>query len=226
VLAEDKLFATLDPTTRRVKLPGGRDVLFTDTVGFINKLPTFLIAAFRATLEEINAASLLVHVVDARDGTREHSSTVENVLEELGADDKPVITVLNKADLVDVYDAQARSDFARSLDLPADFIPISGLTGDGLEALLARIEQELEDLEDFLTVTGTFPYDRSELVDLFHRLGRVEGVSYDERGATVAGVLPSRSMDRFSPYLAIAGSTPARQSAARSAEIASSDSAA
>jgi GTPase len=201
-------------------------VLFTDTVGFINKLPTFLIAAFRATLEEINAASLLVHVVDARDGTREHSTTVENVLEELGADDRPVITVLSKADLVDVHDAQAMSDFARALDLPPDFIPISGLTGDGLEALLARIEQVLENLEDFLTVTGTFPYDRSELVDLFHRLGRVEGVSYDERGATVAGVLPSRAMDRFSPYLAIAGSPPVRRSPARSAEIASSDSAA
>jgi len=169
---------------------------------------------------------LLVHVVDARDGTREHSTTVENVLEELGADNKPVITVLNKADLVDVHDVQAMSDFARALDLPADFIPISGLTGNGLDALLDRIEKELEDLEDFLTVTGTFPYDRSELVDLFHRLGRVEGVSYDEQGATVAGVIPSRAMDRFSPYLAIAGSTPARQSTARSAEIASSDSAA
>jgi GTP-binding protein HflX len=226
VLAEDKLFATLDPTTRRVTLPGGRDVLFTDTVGFINKLPTFLIAAFRATLEEINAASLLVHVVDAKDGTREHSTTVEHVLEDLGADDKPVITVLNKADLLEVHNAEVMLDVARLLDLPTDFIPISSLTGDGLGALLARIEQELEDLEDFLTVTGTFPYDRSELVDLFHRLGRVEGVSYDERGATVAGVLPSRSMDRFSPYLAISGSAPARQSAARSSGIASSDSAA
>jgi GTP-binding protein HflX len=226
VLAEDKLFATLDPTTRRVTLPGGRDVLFTDTVGFINKLPTFLIAAFRATLEEINAATLLVHVVDARDGTREHSATVKNVLEDLGADDKPVITVLNKADLLDLASSDGMDEVRLAQDLPSDFIPVSALTRNGLNAFLERIEQELEDLEEFVIVTGTFPYDRSELVDLFHRLGRVEGVNYDERGATIAGVLPSRVMDRFSPYLAIQGSAPARQSAQPTADIASSDSAA
>jgi GTPase len=226
VLAEDKLFATLDPTTRRVTLPGGRDVLFTDTVGFINKLPTFLIAAFRATLEEINAASLLVHVVDARDGTREHSQTVANILEELGADDKPVITVLNKADLIELRDDQVLSDRATDLGLPENYIPVSGLTGDGLNALLERIEQELEDLEEFVTVTGTFPYDRSELVDLFHRLGRVEGIDYDERGSTLVGVLPSRMMDRFAPYLSISGSATTAAHLKSAQNIASSDSAA
>jgi GTP-binding protein HflX len=226
VLAEDKLFATLDPTTRRVTLPGGRDVLFTDTVGFINKLPTFLIAAFRATLEEINAASLLVHVVDARDGTREHSQTVANILEELGADDKPVITVLNKADLIELRDDQALSDRTTDLGLPENYIPVSGLTGDGLNALLERIEQELEDLEEFVTVTGTFPYDRSELVDLFHRLGRVEGIDYDERGSTLVGVLPSRMMDRFAPYLSISGSATTAAHLKSAQSIASSDSAA
>jgi GTP-binding protein HflX len=226
VLAEDKLFATLDPTTRRVTLPGGRDVLFTDTVGFINKLPTFLIAAFRATLEEINAASLLVHVVDARDGTREHSQTVANILEELGADDKPVITVLNKADLIELRDDQVLSDRATDLGLPENYIPVSGLTGDGLNALLERIEQELEDLEEFVTVTGTFPYDRSELVDLFHRLGRVEGIDYDERGSTLVGVLPSRMMDRFAPYLSISGSATTAAHLKSAQSIASSDSAA
>jgi GTP-binding protein HflX len=101
VTAEDKLFATLDPTTRRRPLPSGRDVLFTDTVGFINNLPTLLIAAFRATLEEINEASVLLHVVDVtHPNAPEQMQTVMSVLEELGADDKPVVTALNKVDLL------------------------------------------------------------------------------------------------------------------------------
>jgi len=226
VLAEDKLFATLDPTTRRVTLPGGREVLFTDTVGFINKLPTFLIAAFRATLEEINAASLLVHVVDLGHSTSENNATVKNVLEELGADDKPMITVLNKADLYEWNGHQPPDEIADSLNLPRDFIPISGLTGDGLDDLLDRVEEELEDLEDFVTVTATFPYDRAELVDRFHKLGRVEGVNYDERGVTVAGVLPSRAIDRFAPYLSISGNAGAPRPDAQSPEPPASNSAA
>src|SRR5690606_1473677 len=99
VLAEDKLFATLDPTTRRVELPSGREVLLTDTVGFINNLPTQLIAAFRATLEEISEAAMLIHVVDVtHPNAREQVETVKRTLEDLGVDDRPVVYALNKVD--------------------------------------------------------------------------------------------------------------------------------
>ncbi len=99
VLTEDKLFATLDPTTRRVTLPNGRDVLFSDTVGFIQKLPTELVAAFRATLEEINEADLILHVVDStHPNACQQSETVMETLAELGVVDQPVLTVLNKID--------------------------------------------------------------------------------------------------------------------------------
>jgi GTPase len=206
VLAEDKLFATLDPTTRRVTLPGGREVLVTDTVGFINKLPTFLIAAFRATLEEINAASLLVHVVDVTQEGKQHAETVNEVLEELGADDKNVITVLNKIDLAENHNEDQRAELADAYGIPCDFILTSANSGDGLDELLARIEYDLEMLDAFVDVSVTFPYSRSDLVDLFHRLGRVTTTNYDERGVTLAGVVPKRAIDRFTPYLSLTGS--------------------
>jgi GTP-binding protein HflX len=119
VLVEDKLFATLDPTTRRVVLPGGKAALFTDTVGFIHKLPTQLVAAFRATLEEINEAELLLHVVDiSHPNAREQSLTVEQVLRELGAQDKPMITALNKVDLLE--GEREEGDQEGSEEKPAD----------------------------------------------------------------------------------------------------------
>jgi len=215
VLAEDKLFATLDPTTRRVTLPGGREVLVTDTVGFINKLPTFLIAAFRATLEEINAATVLVHVVDVAQVGTAHTRTVLEVLEDLGADDEPMITVLNKADLLESSNHSSRLELAESYGIPENFIALSAVTGTGLEDLLARIETVLEALEEFVEVTVTFPYNRSELVDAFHRLGRVERTNYDERGVTIAGVLPQRATERFTPFLSLAGALQTDKSAVR-----------
>ncbi|MEZ4495638.1 MAG: GTPase [Thermomicrobiales bacterium] len=116
VLAEDQLFATLDPTTRRIQLPGGREALLTDTVGFINNLPTMLIAAFRATLEEINEASVLIHVLDVtHPNAPEQAQTVMTVLEELGADDKPVVWALNKIDQID----PEVPEFARGAHRPA-----------------------------------------------------------------------------------------------------------
>ncbi len=101
MLAADMLFATLDPTTRRVQLPGGREVLVTDTVGFIQKLPTTLVAAFRATLEEIAESDLLIHVVDITHGNAlQQASTVGEVLRDLGVIDQPIVTALNKMDLL------------------------------------------------------------------------------------------------------------------------------
>jgi GTP-binding protein HflX len=213
VLAEDKLFATLDPTTRRVGLPGGREILVTDTVGFINKLPTFLIAAFRATLEEINAATVLVHVVDVAQVGARHTTTVMEVLEDLGADDEPIITVLNKFDLIESTNHSSPQEIAACYGIPEDFIAISAITSAGLDDLLARIEATLEDLEEFVDVTVTIPYNRSELVDVFHRLGRVERTNYEERGVTIAGVLPQRAIERFTPFLSLAGASQSEQAA-------------
>jgi GTP-binding protein HflX len=139
VFVDPKLFATLDPTTRRIELPGGKPLLLTDTVGFIRKLPTHLVAAFRATLEETIEADLLLHVVDAsHPRMREQIDAVFTVLEDLGVAGKPVVTVLNKIDRVkDTY--RLREMVAQERDA----VYISALTGDGLPQLLQKIEQVL-----------------------------------------------------------------------------------
>ncbi|MGD9710882.1 MAG: GTPase HflX [Thermomicrobiales bacterium] len=206
VLAEDKLFATLDPTTRRVTLPSGREVLVTDTVGFINNLPTMVIAAFRATLEEISEATVLVHVLDiTHPNAREQAQTVELVLEDLGNDDKPVVLALNKIDqLAGTRDGELPA-FLDDLKLVNRTAQISGLTGAGIPDLLREIEGALEDEQQFVEVEVTIPYARSELVDRFHRLGRVEETRYDEDGSVLIGVLPERALVGFSPFVAIRG---------------------
>jgi GTPase len=205
VLAEDKLFATLDPTTRRVELPGGRDVLVTDTVGFINNLPTMVIAAFRATLEEISEAAVLVHVVDVtHPNAREQAETVEDVLEELGDDDKPVVLALNKADMLPAS-AGSMSAFVDGLKLVNRTATISGKTGAGLDGLLVQVEAALEDQQRFVEVEVSVPYARSDMVERFHRLGRVEQTEYDERGTTLIGTLPESVLAGFSPLLSTRG---------------------
>ncbi|MDP9370388.1 MAG: GTPase HflX [Chloroflexota bacterium] len=204
VMAEDKLFATLDPTTRRMTLPSGREVLLTDTVGFINNLPTLLVAAFRATLEEINEATVLVHVLDAtHPNAVEQAMTVGNVLEELGADDKLMVLALNKIDAlpsggeVDAAALAAEFGFAQ----PENAAAISAQKRLGLDALLAKIEATLEADADFVPVRLSVPFDRTDLVDRFHRLGRVEETSHDETGTTLLGQLPAAALGRFAPFL-------------------------
>jgi len=206
VLAEDQLFATLDPTTRRAALPDGRDVLITDTVGFINNLPTMLIAAFRATLEEINEASVIVHVLDiTHPNAAEQADTVEKVLEELGADDKPTVMALNKIDAFGGEGAISIVELTKGLNLPADVVAVSARERVGLDKLLATVEALLEQERHFVTVTVALPYSRSELVDRFHRLGRVEETSHDERGTTLRGVLPESALSLFTPFLTVEG---------------------
>jgi GTP-binding protein HflX len=163
VLSEDKLFATLDPITRRLRLPGGSACLLTDTVGFIQKLPTELVAAFRATLEELEEADLLLHVVDiSYPNAVAHIETVERALADLGLAGKPVILVLNKADLLTGEDGVAVSSFdeARAAagaagPQPANVALVSALRGWGLEGLLRRIETEL--VRGELRANGKFP---------------------------------------------------------------------
>lgn len=144
VLVEDKLFATLDPVTRRIRLPRGQTVLMTDTVGFIHKLPPMLVAAFRATLEELYEADLLLHLVDiTHKNAADQFRTVEDILGELDVADKPRITVLNKVDLLE-EGASDIKDFVQALGISRrEMVIISAATGQGVPRLLARMEDLL-----------------------------------------------------------------------------------
>jgi GTP-binding protein HflX len=188
VLVADQLFATLDPTTRRVELPGGSAALFTDTVGFIQKLPTQLVAAFRATLEEVTEADLLVHVMDVTH-PQVMRQAVQETLEEIGAADKPVVNALNKIDLLPALnDASALDDFPNT-------VAISALTGRGLEGLLTHIQEMLE--AQMIRLDVLIPYEMGEMVDLFHRRGLVEREEHTEKGTQIVGRVPRELMGRF-----------------------------
>jgi GTP-binding protein HflX len=191
VLAADMLFATLDPTTRRVELPGGGIVLVTDTVGFIQKLPHQLVAAFRATLEEVLEADLLIHVIDiTHPNVVQQVVAVHDTLTEIGITDKPVINALNKIDRF-----QRPQQLTQLLDEFPDSLPVSALRGYGITALLDRIEEELE--ASMVSVAVTIPYQRGELVDLFHQRGLIEQESYGNHGTHIKGKLPAGLAGRF-----------------------------
>ncbi len=195
VYVADQLFATLDPTTRRIALPGGREVLVTDTVGFIQKLPTALVAAFRATLEEISEADLILHVVDiTHKNVQEQVATVLQVLEELEATSQPIITALNK---IDRLPALGGGNVALA-DLP-NSVPISALTGEGLPALMSRIEEVLS--EEMIELTVLLPYQRGDLLGLWHQRGVVEREEHGPEGTRVWGKAPARLASRLRPYV-------------------------
>jgi len=194
VLATKRLFATLDPVTRRLELPGGKDVLLTDTVGFIQKLPTQLVAAFQATLEEIVDADLLLHVVDITHArVREQVQTVGRVLAEIGADRKPVLVALNKVDLLDDPD-QARAVLT---DYP-DAVAVSALTAYGLADLLETIEQALA--RRMVNILARLPYAESELLAMLHRYGIVEQEEHEASGVLVRGRVPPAVATHFERY--------------------------
>jgi GTP-binding protein HflX len=184
--AEDKLFATLDPTSRQVKLGDGQTAIMTDTVGFIHKLPHQLVDAFRATLEEVNRADVLVEVVDAADAhVEEHRATVQVVLDELGAGDKPRLVVFNKVDLIDTA-AKNGSSVAPSI---AGAVLVSALTGYGMETLRAEIAALLASL--WADVDVLLPYAAGELLARVRERGTID-IDYRERDVRVHGrVAPS-----------------------------------
>jgi GTP-binding protein HflX len=180
-LAEDKLFATLDPTSRQVKLGDGQTAILTDTVGFIHKLPHQLIDAFRATLEEVNRADVLIEVVDAADPHREeHRATVQSVLDDLGAGSKPRLVVFNKADLVD----RSALDGERPAPAIAGRVFVSALTGYGLDTLRAELAALLASL--WVSVDVHVPYVAGELLARVRERGTVE-LEYGERDVRVRG---------------------------------------
>ena len=195
VVAEDRLFATLDPTTRRVALPGGTQILLTDTVGFIQKLPTSLVAAFRATLEETADADLLLHVVDvAHHNALQQAQTVEQVLRDIHASQRPIVTALNKIDLLP--DPQAAMEIAARYP---HGVAISASKGLGLPQLMARLELALA--SSMVRISVDIPYQASALVALFHRQGIVEQEMFGPAGTHLEGYLPSRLVESFSPYI-------------------------
>ncbi len=185
--AEDQLFATLDPTSRQVKLGDGQSAVLTDTVGFIHKLPHQLVDAFRATLEEVSRADLLLEVVDGADAhAREHRVTVQAVLDELGAGDKPRVVALNKADL---YDAAHAADPSDPAPLLGDVAPVSALTGYGLDSLRVSLSSAISSLWEDIDVT--LPYAEGELLARVRERGTVE-VEYRSTDVHVSGrVVPS-----------------------------------
>ncbi|HLF29303.1 MAG TPA: GTPase HflX [Anaerolineae bacterium] len=195
VVAEDKLFATLDPTTRRVRLPGNKLALFTDTVGFIQKLPTQLVAAFRATLEEIDEADLLLHVIDiAHPNAREQAAAVEETLAEIGVHDIPIVIALNKIDrLPDPHAVPSMLD-----EFP-HAAAISAEKRIGLDALLSLVQHEL--FESAVPVRTRIPNRRSDLIALFHKNGVVEREEYGENSVFLAGRLPARLLAPFRPFV-------------------------
>ncbi|HYW24478.1 MAG TPA: GTPase HflX [Terriglobales bacterium] len=197
VLAEDSLFATLDPTTRRLHLPGGRDVLLTDTVGFIQKLPTDLVAAFRATLEEVTYAGVVLHVVDAAaEAAQEQARTVDEILAELGAADKPRVVALNKVDLLGpVTLRRAMRAFSERYAAP---VPISALRGSGLDALGDAIDAATGDR--YVPLEVLIPYGREGMLQELRQYGGLESVEYRERGTYVRGRAPRELAHRFQPY--------------------------
>jgi len=196
ILAEDKLFATLDPTSRRCPLPGGQPLVLTDTVGFVRNLPHRLVDAFKATLEEAVVANFLVHVLDANSPEVEaHAATTLKVLDELGAGEKPVLTVFNKIDLL--WDKETAISELRIRFPEALFI--SAVTGEGLPALLERMQAIVE--EDFEQLRLLIPHDRYDLVARIHREGGVRKEEVRDEGTYVVGSLPERLLPAVRPYL-------------------------
>ncbi len=191
VYVANKLFATLDPTTRRVNLPGGREALFTDTVGFIQKLPTTLVQAFQATLEEIKEADLLVHVLDVTHPFVDaQAEAVLESLVEIEADKIPVLTVLNKIDRLD--NPETAKD---SLDYLGDAVAVSALKKLGIEELLQAISHKL--YESLTPIDVHLPYEQGALISLFHEQGNVEHIEHTRKGVSIQGRIPGRLLARF-----------------------------
>ncbi|KAA3647770.1 MAG: GTPase HflX [Chloroflexi bacterium] len=194
VYVADQLFATLDPTTRRVELPGGHQALFSDTVGFIQKLPTTLVAAFRATLEEIAEAELLLHVLDVtHPNVDAQAEAVLETLTEIGADHIPMLTVLNKID--DLPDLDLVDD---ALELFPGAVPISALRELGMPDLLDALTEKL--YEAYTPVEVDLPYKEGALIALFHEQGQIEHIEHTRKGAYIEGRVPGRLVARYRPF--------------------------
>ena len=192
VFIEDRLFATLDSTTRRVHLGYNRDVLTTDTVGFIRKLPHHLVASFRSTLEETVQADLLLHVVDAGyERYPEHIATVDQVLADLGIVDRPTLLVFNKIDRIDIDTLEGlRTTYP-------DAVFVSGLTGDGLDRLKSQIYHHLEGAR--VTLDLALPQSEGRLISELHRIGEVTSTAYNGNDVLLTVKISAENAKRILP---------------------------
>ena len=191
VLSADKLFATLDPTTRKAELPSGEQILLTDTVGFIRKLPHHLVKAFRSTLDEVRFADILLIVSDISDKeVLEHIKVTESVINELDAGGKPTIYVFNKAD---------KSESALTTELPENYVAVSSLSGDGINELLLKIDEIIK--ENKKNVTLIIPYTEQGIVSNLYNDFTVLEVDYTDAGVKVSCVLDSRGLGLYNKYI-------------------------
>src|SRR6266700_2555232 len=194
-LAEDRMFATLDPMTRRLRLAGGQEFLLTDPVAFLQRLPTTLVAAFRATLEEVAEADLLVHVVNAAyPAVNRQVEAVEQVLEEIGAGGRPMVIALNKVDLLSAGAPLELTGLAAKL--PA--VRVSALQKYGIDDLLRCISENL--VLQFVFLDVLIPYDRGDLVAQFHQFGTIEHEGYEEGGTHLCGHMPANHSGPFMQF--------------------------
>jgi len=195
VMAKDMLFATLDTTTRAIELPDGQPLLLTDTVGFVRNLPHRLVEAFKATLEESVLADFIIHVLDASSPEVEkfYKTTME-VLEELGAGEKPIITVLNKIDVLD--------DPVKLAGLEVSFpntVSVSAITGEGMDLLLAKCSEMLADRVQ--TLTYRIPQSRGDIPGLLHREAKVLSTEYDGNDMILEAVVPASISGKIAEFL-------------------------
>jgi GTPase len=194
VLVEDRLFSTLDPTTRRLRLPGGETVLVSDTVGFVQRLPHQLVESFQSTLEEVVDAQLLLHVVDASTPDAElQIAAVHAVLSEIGAGHVPELLVLNKADIA------APGDVKAVLGVHPDAVVVSAATGDGANVLLDTVGARLRALAPIVELL--VPYERGDVVAALHREGEVLVEVHAEGGTRVRARLPRETLPRFDEFV-------------------------
>ncbi|MBA3882058.1 MAG: GTPase HflX [Chthoniobacterales bacterium] len=202
VLVENKLFATLDTTTRKIALPNKQPLLLTDTVGFVRKLPHQLVEAFNATLEEAALSDFLIHVLDAsQTEVMEFYNTTMRVLSDLGADTKQMLVVFNKIDKV--TDPYAINTLRRHFP---DAVFVSVHTGDGMDELVERISEFVA--RGTMTLELCLPAARADLLARLHRDGTVRELNYEEGATRVTATIPTRSLEIFAPFLMPAKSGP------------------
>ena len=213
VLEADQVFATLDPTTRAARLPSGMRALFTDTVGFIQKLPTDLVEAFKSTLEEVTEASVIIHVLDIRHpAMAEHFAATNEVLDELHAIDKPLILALNKVDLLDPSTAamiKRRGDWSPYEEV----VLVSARNGAGVGSLLAAVDRQAQ--QGLVRVDLVLPYEQSGLESDLRERGHVLELDYTDEGISVVAEVPAGLAGRLARYRRPTATAPAKRSRAR-----------
>jgi GTP-binding protein HflX len=209
----DKLFATLDPTTRRLRLPTNQNVLLTDTVGFIRKLPHGLVEAFKATLEEVVQADLLLHVVDvSHPQAAEQIASVNTVLKEIGADGKPTLMVFNKIDRLDTngngsvnnndgshVNGNNHTFTHRLLEHHANSVAVSAQTGQGLPELLAELNNQVRPTREFMELS--VPHEASAVIARLHAVGQVIERDYNGDKAWFKVRIPPHLHGEFAPFI-------------------------